>query len=183
MAQMFDPVQVMSKIKGRDYLEVKWRIAWLRQEHPNAVIETTLLSQEDGRAIIKAYITIPDGGIATGHGSETAQAFENYIEKAETKAIGRALTALGYGTPLSEPEENGDGPELTQSRSLGAAHLATGPQRGKIRRLAQELRMDERKLNEVIIQHTGSSLEQINKRQASGVIDLLESRMPARQAS
>lgn len=26
--QTFDPNQYVSKVKGRDYLEVKWRIAW-----------------------------------------------------------------------------------------------------------------------------------------------------------
>lgn len=34
----------------------------------------------------------------TGWGSETKQDFHDYLEKAETKSIGRALAAMGYGT-------------------------------------------------------------------------------------
>ncbi len=51
-----------------------------------------------GFALFKAQVSIPGGGSATGWGSETSQDFSDYIEKAETKALGRALAALGYGT-------------------------------------------------------------------------------------
>jgi hypothetical protein len=47
-------------------------------------------------------VAIPGAGEATGWGSETADDFEDYIEKAETKALGRALAALGYGTQFCE---------------------------------------------------------------------------------
>ncbi|HKG29607.1 MAG TPA: hypothetical protein VKB01_10775, partial [Thermomicrobiales bacterium] len=39
---------------------------------------------------------------ATGYGSETASDFPDFIEKAETKAIGRALNALGYGAQFGD---------------------------------------------------------------------------------
>ena len=36
--------------------------------------------------------------IASAHGSETKRDFGDYFEKAETKAVGRALAYAGYGT-------------------------------------------------------------------------------------
>jgi hypothetical protein len=45
--------------------------------------------------------------MATGHGSETARDFKDYIEKAETKAIGRALAALGFGTQFAPDIDDG----------------------------------------------------------------------------
>ncbi|KKM86510.1 hypothetical protein LCGC14_1278330 [marine sediment metagenome] len=101
----FDPSKHITDLRGKEYLEVKWRLVWLRDLHPEAIIVTELLEHihTAGFALFKAEITIPvdgeiGGGSATGHGSETAEDFGDYIEKAETKAIGRALAALGYGT-------------------------------------------------------------------------------------
>jgi hypothetical protein len=95
----FDPSKYLTKVGSADYLEVKWRLVWLRTDHPDADIDTQLMSPPDtGEAIFKARITIPSGGAATGWGSETPNDFRDYLEKAETKAIGRALAALGYGT-------------------------------------------------------------------------------------
>ena len=55
-------------------------------------------NEEGGFALFRAEVEIPNGGKATGWGSETVRDFHDYIEAAETKAIGRALAALGYGT-------------------------------------------------------------------------------------
>lgn len=94
----FDPTAQLTKLKGREYLEVKWRIAWLRSEHPEASIATEIIHLEPKLAVFKATVRIPSGGEATGYGSETPDDFRDFIEKAETKAVGRALAALGYGT-------------------------------------------------------------------------------------
>ncbi|MEO8289195.1 MAG: hypothetical protein ABI670_22530 [Chloroflexota bacterium] len=98
--QTFDPTQYLSKFDGRDYLEVKWRLMWLRHEHPEARMTTEIVqhNEEGGFALFRAEVEIPDGGKATGWGSETVRDFHDYIEAAETKALGRALAALGYGT-------------------------------------------------------------------------------------
>jgi uncharacterized protein YbdZ (MbtH family) len=100
IAQPFDPTQYLSKFDGRDYLEVKWRLLWLRSQHPDARIITEIVqhNEENGFALFRAEAEIPGGGKATGWGSETVRDFHDYIEAAETKAIGRALAALGYGT-------------------------------------------------------------------------------------
>jgi uncharacterized protein YbdZ (MbtH family) len=98
--QAFDPIQYLSNFNGKDYLEVKWRVMWLRHEHPDARMTTEIVqhNEEGGFALFRAEVEIPGGGKATGWGSETVRDFHDYIEAAETKAVGRALAALGYGT-------------------------------------------------------------------------------------
>jgi len=98
--ETFDPAQYLSNFDGRDYLEVKWRVLWLRHEHPEARMTTEIvqLNEEGGFALFRAEVEIPGGGKATGWGSETIRDFHDYIEAAETKAMGRALASLGYGT-------------------------------------------------------------------------------------
>lgn len=184
--QPFDPNQFISKVKGQDYLEVKHRIAWMRSEFPEAAIATELVSHADGRAIMRASVALPSGGSSSGYGSETAASFENYIEKAETKAIGRALTALGYGTPGAIEHED-DEPDISfrqaapQPMTQPNAFLATAPQRSRIQRLAAELQIQPDELNALILQHVGVDFSTMNKRQASGIIDLLEARRPVSQ--
>jgi len=90
----FEPARYLTRISGSDYLEVKWRLVWMRDQHPDATIETQLMSHNDNTAVFRALVSIPGGGSATGWGSESAGDFRDYLEKAETKAIGRALAAL-----------------------------------------------------------------------------------------
>ena len=98
--QPFDPTQYLSKFDGRDYLEVKWRLLWLRSQHPDARVTTEIVqhNEENGFALFRAEVDVPNGGKSTGWGSETVRDFHDYIEAAETKALGRALAALGFGT-------------------------------------------------------------------------------------
>lgn len=116
----FEPSRYLRKLGGKDYLEVKWRLLWLRTEHPDAVMHTEMARLEDGFALFKAHVAIPGGGEATGWGSETRQDFFDYIEKAETKALGRALAALGYGTQFCEDFDFAAG-------SAGNAHVVDSP--------------------------------------------------------
>ena len=108
MADSFNASKYLIQLKGKDYLEVKFRILWLRTEHPNAIINTELHSMTDSAAVFKATVTTPDGGSATGWGSEEASDFGDFLEKAETKAIGRALGALGFGTQFTDEFEVAD---------------------------------------------------------------------------
>ena len=104
----FDPTPYLRQLRGRgggEYLDVKWRLLWLRKEHPDATIVTDLVQHDPQMAIFKATVTLPTGGMATGYGSETASDFPDFIEKAETKAIGRALNALGYGAQFGDRAE------------------------------------------------------------------------------
>jgi hypothetical protein len=104
VTETFNASKHLIKLKGKDYLEVKFRLLWLRTEHPDAVITTTLLEHDKdaGLAVVHANVSIPGKGVAGGLGSETRKDFNDYLEKAETKALGRALAALGFGTQFCE---------------------------------------------------------------------------------
>ena len=56
------------------------------------------LDWAQGLAICQATVTDGEGGSATGTGTETRKGFEDFVEKSETRAIGRALAALGIST-------------------------------------------------------------------------------------
>ncbi len=106
---VFNPNEHITKLKGKDYLEVKWRLVWFRDQYPHGNIETVLvhLDAEKGIALFKSSVSDGEGGHGEGHGSETSKDFGDYIEKAETKAIGRALASLGYGTQFAPELEEG----------------------------------------------------------------------------
>jgi hypothetical protein len=87
-----------------DYLPVAARIAWFRKDHPYWSIITDVELQADKAVVMKATIKDMLGTvIATARKKETEIGFPDYIEKAETGAIGRALAMCGYGT-LQAPE-------------------------------------------------------------------------------
>jgi hypothetical protein len=87
-----------------DYLPVAARIAWFRRDHPWWGIITEIEHLADKAVVMKATIKDMLGAvIATARKKETEIRFPDYIEKAETGAIGRALAMCGYGT-LQAPE-------------------------------------------------------------------------------
>ena len=101
----FNASEHMIKMKGKDYLQVMWRLVWFREDHPDWGINAECIEQDQGHAIFKAVIT-DENGIqkSSGHGSETKNDFGDFLEKAETKAVGRALAMLGYGTQFAADE-------------------------------------------------------------------------------
>ena len=102
---MFNPNDHMENLKGKDYLRVCWRLVWFREDHPDWGINAECVEQDENHAIFKATI-FDENGIqkSAGHGSETKKDFADYLEKAETKAVGRALAMLGYGTQFAGVE-------------------------------------------------------------------------------
>ena len=87
-----------------DYLPVAARIAWFRKDHPYWSIITKVVKLADKAVVMKAIIKDMQGTvIATARKKETEIGFPDYIEKAETGAVGRALAMCGYGT-LQAPE-------------------------------------------------------------------------------
>src|SRR2546421_256047 len=135
MSDTFNPNQHLLQLKSRDgvkdYLPVQWRLVWFRQECPQGTIETEELEYDTekecsietfvwnsekrrsekvvktakGYARYRAVVTDGKGGRAAGTKAECRANFEDYGEKAETGAIGRALAGLGYGTQFA-PELN-----------------------------------------------------------------------------
>lgn len=104
----FDPKKHLTKLQGKDYLEVKWRLVWFRETHPAGAITTELVAM-DPTVIVKATISTADGILSTGYGSAAAAGKGPWtgraIEKAETAAIGRALGVAGFGTQFDADDE------------------------------------------------------------------------------
>jgi hypothetical protein len=119
-------------LKGKDYLEVKYRLVWFREEHPTWSIETQFLTIDERSACARAVVKDENGRIiATSHKQETAGNFPDFMEKAETGAIGRALALIGYGTQfcadeLDEGDRIVDAPVAKRS-SYGVALKAPRP--------------------------------------------------------
>jgi hypothetical protein len=108
----FQPNKHFRNLKGQMYLEVKYRIVWFREEFPHGQITTRLVSHtadgKAGAAVFYAEVFDGQGGSASAHGSETSGDFGDYLEKAETKAVGRALAYMGYGTASAAELDEGE---------------------------------------------------------------------------
>ncbi len=106
MSKRFDPREHLRQLEdGSYYLDVKWRMHWLRTEHPEADIQTELLALDEEHAVCKAIVSIPGSGTASGHASASRANAASFIETAETREIGRALAALGYGAEYVEADQ------------------------------------------------------------------------------
>jgi hypothetical protein len=96
-------------LKGADYMKVPYRILWMvndikpakKAERYTTNVHFELLTPEV--CTVKVTVTTFD---ADGNqlnqvqdaASEAKKAFNDYVEKAVTSALGRALAQLGYGT-------------------------------------------------------------------------------------
>jgi hypothetical protein len=130
-----DPHTGQWTIRLDDYLEVKWRLVWFRERYPHGVITTeeVCVDLERGYARYKAIVADGEGGLATGYGTETAADFPDFCERAETRALGRALAVLGFGTQfvgqdLTEGEHVADAPVARASTAHGNGHAAPLPE-------------------------------------------------------
>jgi hypothetical protein len=120
-------IQLKSREGSKDYLPVNWRLVWFREQCPQGTIDTEevvvdldreveeeafawnnekrrsekIVKRARGYARFKTIATDGKGGRATGTKSENAANFPDFVEKAETGSIGRALAALGYGTQFA----------------------------------------------------------------------------------
>lgn len=138
-------LQIMS-IKGKDYLQVAQRLVWFREEKPLWSIETSIQSvTEDQQSqatrpvilgcIAKALIKDESGRIlSVAHKYEDPKGFDDFREKAETGAIGRALALLGYGTQfcadeLDEGERLADSP-IAKPNPHAPSNMQPGPEDG-----------------------------------------------------
>src|SRR5687767_9716443 len=81
----------------KNYLQVKHRLEMLREQFPEATVDSECIDISETHARFKVVVSLPNGGRGTGHGSETKADFPDFFEKAETKALGRALNAAGIG--------------------------------------------------------------------------------------
>ena len=120
-------------LRGKPYLQVAHRLVWFREERPDWSIETEIVERLANGALAKATIRNEHGRIiSTGHKTETRDDFGDFLEKAETGAIGRALAACGYGTQFAPELEEGDrivdGPMEPVKRQAPPPSFQDGPE-------------------------------------------------------
>lgn len=100
-------------LKGKPYLQVAHRLQWFEEENPHYDISSTFLKLDDNQAVVTTTVVIHEGEKvirrAKATKSETSKGFPDFIEKAETGALGRCLAMLGYGTQFTADElDEGD---------------------------------------------------------------------------
>lgn len=96
-------------IKGKPYLSVQHRIMWFREDKPLWTIETHIERTSPTSCQARCRILDENGRlICTGTKVEDVKGFPDFIEKAESGSIGRALGFLGYGTQFALDLEEGN---------------------------------------------------------------------------
>jgi len=157
-------IQLKSREGSKDYLPVQWRLVWFREQCPQGTIDTQevvvdldreveaevyawnnekrrsekVIKKGKGYARFKTVATDGRGGRATGTKSEDAANFSDFVEKAETGSIGRALAALGYGTQFAPdldeahrivdaPVDRGTAPGGAAASNGNGARATTAP--------------------------------------------------------
>ncbi len=189
------------------YLQVRDRVLWFRHDHPTGQIVTEILSEPGVEpAVVQATVTFTglDGEQArgTGLGQCDKARWSDWLEKAETKAIGRALAMIGYGTQFAlELDEEEDDPlivdapvesrksrqasESTPARSNGSngpamtnpGAPATDNQLRFIANLGKDLKLDSSGLDMASAELFGGVLiDSLTKGQASEFIEQLKFR-------
>lgn len=103
-----------------DYLNVQNRLLWFIRDQRALivaglakvpyVIQTDLveMDRERGWAHYKTFIRDVLGNEVTMYGSESANDFPDFAEKASTKSLGRSLLLLGYGTAFAPEMDEGE---------------------------------------------------------------------------
>jgi hypothetical protein len=116
----------MIRVQGnKQYLPVPARVQWMRGDHPDWGIDTAVVKIEwdAGYAVMRAEVRDETGRIiGAGTKTETRKGFGDFVEKAETGAVGRALARAGYGTEDAldlEDERYADAPIEQPERDSG----------------------------------------------------------------
>jgi hypothetical protein len=140
-------------LKGKQYLPARARINWMRggdpDAHPDWGINTALLEHNQGKrtgpgkveggyALVGASITDERGRtIATAMKTEYSENFADYVEKAETGAVARALAVAGYGTESAldldegyEDDRIADAPVTDRPITISASGSVEGVRQG-----------------------------------------------------
>ena len=124
--------QIIRVRGGAEYLPVQARVHWFRTLNPYGRIETEMLYFDPTQQIAAFRATVYDNEnrlLAQATKMETAKGFADYLEKAETGAIGRALALAGYGTQFAPElmETNGE-PIREPSQMVDSGRRAVGQQ-------------------------------------------------------
>lgn len=179
-------------LKGKEYLQVAHRLVWFREEHPDWAIETHMQPSGQDYAVFRTEIKNEKGFVmSSAHKREDAKHFPDYIEKAETGSIGRALALCGYGTQfepeLDEGDRLADAPILKQNPHAaknmqptdeeagvgfiamdGTYRLPYGSHKGRTIASMAEI-IGKKKLEEAIVKH--EEMVKIGKVYAGATLD------------
>ncbi|HZS77686.1 MAG TPA: hypothetical protein VFA41_13825 [Ktedonobacteraceae bacterium] len=145
----FNPNDHLMQIKNRggsaDYLPVQWRLVWFNEQCPEGKITIVekiidpdreverevyqwnndtrrsekVLKKARGWAYFHVRVEDGKGKVGEAVKSECAVDFDDYIEKADTGATGRALAKIGYGTQFA--------PELDEQHRIVDAPVDRAP--------------------------------------------------------
>lgn len=96
----------LMNLKGKEYLMVAHRLVWLTEEAESYEISTEFPIMLPDLAVAKTTLTIfdKDGKVlkkTQATKRETQKDFPDFVEKAETGSLGRALAMAGFGTQFS----------------------------------------------------------------------------------
>jgi hypothetical protein len=133
----------LTNLKGKDYLMVAYRLQWLNEacetDGNSFSIDTEIVNATDEQATVKSTVTVRDKEYrvlksATGTKTESKKDFGDFLEKAETGSIGRALAMIGFGTQfaladLDEGDRIVDSPVIDVKQAMEPAKEA--PSNGK----------------------------------------------------
>ena len=120
LAADYDPNDHLMNLKGKEYLNVQHRLLWFMRDQRDMIasglattsyaIRTELveLDREAGWAHFRTTVRDVLGNESVMYGSESVRDFQDYIEKASTKSLGRALLALGYGAAFAPEMDEGE---------------------------------------------------------------------------
>lgn len=134
----FDPKRHLIKVQGnREYLPVAARVAWFRDINPDWGIVTTPVeinltpdNNKPAYAIFQAHIFNAEGKLmATGTKMEDVRGFGDFLEKAETGSVGRALAMAGFGTANESMFEEGTKPDGRGGRQAAVSDSPQNAQR------------------------------------------------------
>lgn len=119
--------------EGEEYLNVPYRVAMFKKEHPEALITKKLLNApeafKNGIAVVEVRIIEASVTIATAHAQrkyEDDEKKRNFIEFAETAAIGRALSILGYDLPPGKGNQFSDAGDVADAPAAAKASKDSG---------------------------------------------------------
>ena len=118
----------LTDLKGKAYLPVAPRVAYFREQHPLWAICPEVVIVDGEPRMVRATI-IDDNGriVAVAHKTVTAFA-GGAVEKAETGAVGRALSFCGIGTlDALDLDEGDDIAESPQPRPVAPPTRKAAP--------------------------------------------------------
>ncbi len=179
-----DFVPEFMSLKGKRYLQVADRLDWFIGDQRTAEVENA--ANEAARncytiTVLKAEVNLEKqaawfvvrvsdvyGNHADGVGSESAKDFGDYIEKAQTKAVGRALALLGYSTDAAQDFSEG------VSQATGETRIVDAPRAPKPIASTEEAATDKQ-MQFVKQLYPDIDVSGMSKRKASQLIEAKKS--------